>query len=539
MADVGWNFASAWEAIADEHPEWVAQIHGESVSDWGTFDRRADGLARLLLAAGLGHQAKVAQYLYNSPEYLESVFAAFKAGCVPVNTNYRYGDDEIAYLWDDADVEAVVYCHEFRSLCQRVRRRVPAVRLWVEVGPATDVPEWAVPYEEPAGSVGDRVTSPTGRSGADLFLLYTGGTTGMPKGVMWRQDQLYRYLETQSGRDGSLTADPQGRATALTRPGPRVLPAPPLMHGTGAWFAMSALDSGGSVVTSAQSRFDAATVLDEIARHGVQGVAIVGDPFGRPLVEALDRAGTAIDLGRWRLLVSSGAILSEPVKDRLLSHLPSLLIKDELGSSESGSMASSSKGRGGVGTGFRLKAGSKVIDDCGQEVAIGKGRLAVTGHLPDGYYKDPEKTAATFVEMEGNRYVYTGDWVDLEPDGTARLLGRGSACINTGGEKVFPEEVEEVLARHPAVRDVVVVGLPDERFGEAVTAVVEVTGAGPVPEEELTALCRQVLAAYKCPRRFIHVATVGRASNGKVDRRRITLEASRPMPSVHTREPSR
>lgn len=523
----GWTFAGLWEAIADAYPEYTAQVQGRRRFLWSEFDRRADGIAAVLLDAGLGLQSKVAQYLHNCPEYLESMFGVFKAGLVPVNTNYRYNDDELLYLWRDADVEAVVFDSSFSDTCERLRHRLPGVKCWIQVSqPAETAGEpqpWALDYEAAARSGHGRVEASWGRSGSNLYLLYTGGTTGMPKGVMWQQDTLFRYLESVTRR-----GDPGGKDLAeyvaeIAKPGPIVLPAPPLMHGAGAWFAMSALCRAASVVTLVERRLDPIRLLDTLGHEAVNGLALVGDPFGRPLADALDAEPNRWDLSPLRIIMSAGTVLSPRTKERLRKHARNVLIIDALGSSETGAIAQSKSGSGGHSrdASFTLKPGSRVIGADGTEVVPGSGqpgRLAVSGYVPLGYYKDAVKSAQSFVAIEDLTYAFTGDWVLVAEDGvTIKLLGRGSQCINTGGEKVFAEEVEEAIRAHPQVSDVVVVGIPDGRYGEAVVAVVQSEPSEVLTEAVVIAHVREKLAGYKTPKHVVLVDDLARAGNGKAD----------------------
>jgi 3-oxocholest-4-en-26-oate---CoA ligase len=531
-----WNIADVWEAVADRFPEEPALSTPGRSTSWRNFSSRSDGIASALLAAGLGHQAKVAQYLYNCPEYLESVFACFKAGFVPVNTNYRYTGDELAYLWDNADVEAVVFHSDLVDQCDELRRRLAAIRLWlwVDGGDGRVCPDWAVPYEQAAdNSIGarDRVVAPWGRSGRDIFLLYTGGTTGHPKGVVWEQDTLFRMLESLAGRTAGDVADPVGRAAVLLRPGPRVLPAPPLMHGTALWYVMPVLSGGGCVLTNPDRTFDAERLLDIVVQEQVKGLCIVGDAFARPLVEAIEAEPRRWNLDALRLVFSSGVMFSAALKARLLAHATHATISDSLGSSESGRVANQlSTADGGYEATAAFKVGplTRVIDEQGGDVALGsrqRGRVVVTGHIPVGYYNDPLKTAETFVMLDGRRHVVTGDWAEVEADGAIRLLGRGSICINTGGEKVYPEEVEEAIKAFGGILDAVVVGMPDDRFGEVVVAVVEPAPASSLDESALVEELRRRLAGFKVPR-FVIQQPIGRAPNGKADYQRLRADVA-------------
>jgi acyl-CoA synthetase (AMP-forming)/AMP-acid ligase II len=523
---VEWNFAEVWEAVAERLPDAPAQRHDGRTLSWREFDRRADGVAAHLLAAGAAEQDKVAQYLYNGPEYLESVYAAFKAGLAVVNTNYRYTADELTYLWDNADVVAVVFHGAFAERCAEVRSRLDRIHTWLWVDDGSGpCPPWAAPYEQAASSWPGRTVAPWGRSGDHLLLLYTGGTTGMPKGVMWRQHDLYRALDRVSRRrvpPPDNPDDPDVRLPALDRAGPSSLPAAPLMHGTGLFNAMSTLSLGGSIVTLPGRHFDPVELLDTIEAERVKSMTIVGDVFCRPIVRALDAEPERWDLSSLRVVVSSGVMWSKESKDGLLRHSGRLILVDTLGSSEAIGMASSATTADTAATpaSFQPAAGTRVLTDDGRDVVAGSGEVglvAMSGPMPVGYYKDPDKSAATFRLVDGVRYTVPGDWATVEADGTVRLLGRGSQCINTGGEKVYPEEVEEVLKQHPAVNDAAVVGVPDERFGEAIRALVEPLADIDVDEAALIDHVKGHLAAYKAPKRIVFVPSVNRAPNGKLD----------------------
>ena len=526
-----WNFADMWEVVADDLPDAPCLIHGDDRRSWSEVDRRADGVAQHLLDAGLARQQAVAQYLYNCPEYLESMYAAFKAAFVPVNTNYRYTADELLYLWDNADAGAVVFHGTFASTIGPIRDQLPKVRTWLWVDDGTgDCPDWADSYESAATSGASRVVPAWGRSGDDLNLLYTGGTTGMPKGVMWRQDDLAVTLNASLGsaldEDGTA-ADLRGTHTA---PGSRFLPACPQMHGTGNFPCLSTLSGGGSIVTLDNRTFDPAVLLDTIERDGVNTMAMVGDAFGKPILRTLDENPGRWDLSSLVAIVSSGVMWSKETKEGLLRHHPGMLLMDAFSSSEALGMGSSMSGAGAAAdtAKFQLSPNTIVIDDANRPVVPGSGeigRLAVGGRQPVGYYKDPEKSARTFLEIDGKRYSCPGDFATVESDGTITLLGRGSVCINTGGEKVFPEEVEEAMKTHPSVLDAVAVGVPDDRFGEMVTGVIEARPGEVVDVDAVIAHVKTTLAAYKAPRRIVVVDTIGRAANGKVDYKRLKSDA--------------
>ena len=523
MTPYGWNLANVFETIADEIPDELAQQQGDRSMTWAEFDARADGIARALLDAGLVEQDKVAQYLYNCPEYIESLFGCFKAGMATVNTNYRYAADELVYLWDNADVIAVVFHGSFTSQIEAVRDRLPLIRLWLWVdNGAGACPPWAQPYEPAAVSNPGRTQGPWGRSGDHLFLLYTGGTTGMPKGVMWRQDDMFGALDANNKRrmppEQDLTAIGQRTMTA----GPRGLPGAPLMHGTGLFNAISTLMVGGSVTTMENWHFDPAELLTAIERYRINSISIVGDAFAKPILRALDAEPERWDISSLRVIVSSGVMWSKQSKDGLLRHNQRLIMVDALGSSEAIGMATNTttSETAGETAKFELGPNTRVVTEDGRDVTPGSGELgmvALEGNTPIGYYKDEVKSAATFKVIDGRRYSIPGDWAEVLVDGTVKLLGRGSQCINTGGEKVYPEEVEECLKLHPSVHDAAVVGLPDERFGEAITALVEFEPGAVVDAAELIEHVKARLARYKAPKSIVAIDSVGRAVNGKLD----------------------
>jgi len=530
-----WNFADVWEAVAEEVPDAPALVHGDRTRTWREFDGRADRVGRWLLGAGVAEQDKLALYLYNCSEYLEATFAAYKVGLVPINTNYRYADDELVYLWENADTVAVVFHGVFVERIEGIRDRVPGVRswLWVDDGTAS-CPPWAVPYEEAAGTSGapgpagdDRVRAPWGRGPDDLHMLYTGGTTGMPKGVMWRQDDLFARLNGSGFRryppEGGI--DDVRAELAAGGPGMTLLPACPLMHGTGGFTAMECLSEGGRVVTLTGRQFDPVELLDTVEARKVNGLIIVGDAFAKPILATLDAEPGRWDLSSLAAIISSGVMWSEESKQGLLRHHPGMLLVDAFSSSEAlgmGSSVSSSEGAAETAR-FRLGPDVRVIDTDGTDIAPGSGRvgvLALGGRIPVGYYKDDAKSAATFRVIDGVRYSIPGDYAEIREDGSIHLLGRGSVCINTGGEKVYPEEVEEVVKTVDGVLDAVVVGIPDERFGEEIVAVVQLTPGTPDGSVSPDAVVEHVkgrLAGYKAPRRVRFVETIGRSPSGKVD----------------------
>ena len=527
----GWNFADVWEVAAEKLPDAQALVHGSNRTTWRELDQRANGIGNALLGLGVEKQDKVAQYLYNGNEYLESLFGIWKAGLVPVNTNYRYGNEELLYLWDNADAVAVVFHGIFADRIDGLRGSLPKIKgwLWVDDG-SGPCPDWAIAYEDAAKSATERAIGPWGRDGDDLYMLYTGGTTGMPKGVMWRQDDIFASLNGSAlgvrYPEGGNVDDVR---ELLVQPGLTGMPAAPLMHGTGALTSFGVLNIGGTVVTLTNRTFDAVELLETVEREKVNTIAMVGDAFGKPILRALDENPGKYDISSLIAIVSSGVMWSEETKQGLLRHHPGMLLVDAFSSSEALGMGQSvSSAQGAAKTAkFSLSDNAILVDELGQRITEAgvQGRVAVGGRQPIGYYKDTEKSDRTFLTIDGKRYSVPGDYGVIEPDGTLKVLGRGSVCINTGGEKVYPEEVEEALKTHPAVRDAVAVGVPDEKWGEAITAVVEPVPGHTIDEADVIAHVKSKLAAFKAPKRVLTVDTIGRAPNGKVDYKRIKADA--------------
>jgi acyl-CoA synthetase (AMP-forming)/AMP-acid ligase II len=525
---VNWNFGTVFESVADAIPDHTALVQGERRRTWRELDERAARLAAALRELGLGHDSKVAFYLYNSNEYLETLLACFKLRAVPANVNYRYTADELAYLLDNSDAEALVFHGELGDRVKTVR--APGLRAVVQVDDGSPLVDGALGYDDLIAEHApmERIEC----SGDDLLFLYTGGTTGMPKAVVWRHEDLFGALAPAAySFFGLEMPDDATEAGNLVRKVhdsglvPVHLPASPLMHGTGQFSTLQVLTLGGTIVTLEGRHFDPHELWQTVQRERVTQIAIVGDAFAKPMLRALEEAdarGEPYDLSSLLLVISSGVIWSAPVKQALIERHP-VIAYDSLGSSEGVGFATSMTTAGSDNETGRFSVGpdTKVFTDDGREVKPGSGEegmLAVGGHLPVGYYKDPEKTAATFRVVDGKRYSIPGDYATVEDDGTITLLGRGSVSINSGGEKIFPEEVEEAVKAHTAVADVVVVGVPDERFGEAVTAVVALapgrTAGGP---EIAEAVERSGLARFKRPRHVVVVDAVPRGPNGKAD----------------------
>ncbi|MCC6847168.1 MAG: AMP-binding protein [Deltaproteobacteria bacterium] len=526
------HFGTIWEAVADATPDALAVVHGTRRIAWRDYDLRAARLARALLDVGLGAHSKVGMYLYNSPEYCETNFAAMKIRGIPVNVNYRYLDDELAYLIDNSDMEALVYHASLADRVAAVRTRAPRVKLFVEVddGPGADGAvrvEGAVRYEAIQSSV-----APAARiapRGDEIYMLYTGGTTGMPKGVMYSMAEFAGFfLKTYPSMIGQpripdaahlpeIAKRTRADGTAWVS-----MSGPPLMHGTGCWLGMMVPHMlGGTAVLLESTSLDPVELWSVVERERVNLVVVVGDAFAKPLLRTLEDAPGRFELSCLRLMVSSGTMFSLEVKQGLVKHMPGLTIVDVLGSTEGGMGQSTVRaGMTAETARFKLNPTTKVFTEDGREVAPGSGEIGLVangGMVPLGYFKDPEKSARTFREVGGVRYAFPGDMATVEADGRITLLGRGSHCINTGGEKVFPEEVEEALKAHPAVEDSLVFGLPDERFGQRVVGVAALAAGATDTPAAILAETKRRLAHYKIPKDLLVVERVPRAPNGKPD----------------------
>ncbi len=509
-------FADLWELVAEQVPAREAVVCGDRRLTYAELDERANRLASHLRAQGIGVGDHVGVYLTNNPEYLETMLAAYKLRAVPVNVNYRYVEDELRYLFADAGVKAVVHDAEFAGRMAAIRDQLPELTAELSLG---DDYEAALAAADPAPDFEER-------SSDDHYILYTGGTTGLPKGVVWRQEDAFHSCI--GGGDparllGAITTPeeiveriaPEGAGTVF-------LPVAPLMHAAGQWTSLSWLFAGGKVVLL-PGPLDPDEVWRTIAAEGAHLITIVGDAVARPLLDAWDAAG-GYDVPTLFLIGSGGAPLSPALRRRLQEILPDTLLADGFGSSETGaqgtaSMAADSDARAAFAP---MDDTTVVLDDAHQPVEPGSGavgRVARTGHIPLRYHGDPEKTAATFVELDGQRWVITGDMATVSEDGTINLLGRGSGCINTGGEKVFPEEVESVLRARADVYDVLVVGAPDDRWGERVAALVQPAAGSEPTADELIDHCRGRLAGYKLPKTVAFVDEIVRSPAGKPDYR--------------------
>jgi acyl-CoA synthetase (AMP-forming)/AMP-acid ligase II len=529
------DLVSAHLALAVAYPEREALVQGTRRWTWGQFEDRTGRLGRALAAAGLGCRAErstlaghqsgqdhVGIFLHNCLEYIESMIGAMRARTAPFNINYRYGDDELVHLFTDAGTAALIYHSAFAPTVARVAARLDHPVVLVQVADGTDhgLLEGAVWYEDALAGAPDRPLDPS--SPDDLFIIYTGGTTGMPKGVLWRQADLFvSALGGRNFREGGRTwTSVDELVESARRGGYRSLPAAPFMHAAAQWMAFQTLHAGGTVVLPEHAeRFGATDVVRVIADESVDVLQIVGDPFAVPLIEALRAAPAPSPL---RVLASGGTLLRQETKAELVALIPGLKIRDTMGSSETGPQAQTTAAdRGGTASTFEPSPGACVLDaDRTRLAEVGEiGWLATAGRVPLGYLGDEAKTATTFPVVDGRRMAVPGDRARLQADGSIEVLGRDSTTINTGGEKVYAQEVEAVLLDHPAVEDVLVVGRPSQKWGAEVVAVVQLAPGHTFTLDEAGAHCDGRLASYKKPRAVVAVDAVKRSEAGKADYR--------------------
>jgi acyl-CoA synthetase (AMP-forming)/AMP-acid ligase II len=508
------NLADLFERVADSIPDRTALVAGDRRLTYAELDERATRVARYLRDVGVRPGQHVGIYSFNRAEWAETMLGCYKARAVPINVNYRYVVDELRYLFDNADLVALVYEAEFGPKVASVLPALPKLQHLVVLddgtGTVTDGLD-AVDYELALASADADRDALLPRSADDLYILYTGGTTGMPKGVMWRQEDIF-FAAMGGGNYGGPGIETPEAITDNVGAAPAVsLALAPLMHGNAQWTMFVTLFGGNTLVLSTPRKFDADQVWDLAEREGINTISLVGDAMARPLVDALEHRAAPPSVFA---IVSGGAILSPAIKAEFNTRAPNVMMVDAFGASETG--ANGAVDVTEKGPRFRMNEWTTVIDDNGKTPPVGEvGMLARRGHVPVGYYKDAEKSAATFVEIDGVRWAIPGDRAVIEEDGAINVLGRGSQCVNTGGEKVFPEEVEAVLKSHPDVFDAIVVGVPDERWGEAVTAVVSPRTGHELTLDSLLEHSRTALAGYKLPRHLVVVDEVERTPAGK------------------------
>ena len=523
------DFASVWEMVSDLVPENDALICGEDIVSWKEYDNRASKIASALSEAGLGANSKAGLYLNNSNEYLIAQYAIFKVGGIPINVNYRYVEEELIYLLENSDAEAVFYHACYSSRIKEIAGSLPNIKAWIEVSDGTESKfDQSLKYEDLLNQ-----HSPMKRIHRDpetIYMLYTGGTTGMPKGVMYKQGEflvyLFRTLKAMGYDVPEDLSDLESRIEASKSSNAfiRSVVGCPLMHGTGMWLgAFLPLLLGGTAITTSNLGFDPDQLWTQVQNKKATNIVIVGDAFAKPMLDALNRAasdGNAYDISSVQVIISSGVMWSAEVKQGLLQH-HDMRLMDTMGSTEGGMGASVTTRDNPPATAkFSLNPGVIVLADDGEILSPGSekiGLIGTSGLVPVGYYKDEKKSAETFREVDGVRYSFPGDYAKLEADGTITLLGRGSNCINSAGEKIYPEEVEEALKKDALVFDCLVVGMPDEKFGQKIVAVVSTVDNQQVNEAELIENTRKIIAGYKLPKTILFADEVQRAPNGKAN----------------------
>ncbi|WP_406145140.1 acyl-CoA synthetase [Streptomyces anulatus] len=526
-----YNLADLFESVVDAVPDREALLYvdhpgtgAERRLTYAELDAAANRIAHHLIDAGIRPGEHLGLHLYNGVEYLQTVLGTLKARIVPVNVNYRYVEEELVYLYRDADLAALVFDGEFDERVATAAPQAPGLRHLVRVGPAPAAPPAVpvVPFTEAERSGGSgRGFAP--RSADDQFIIYTGGTTGMPKGVMWRQEDLFFSGLGGGAPTGEPVKAPQELAERVAAGGDGItfFPTPPLMHGTSTLTAFIGFNFGQRVVV--HRKFVPAEVLRTIEKEKVTSVSLVGDAMLRPLIDCLNGPLRGTDCSSLFSVSSSGAIMSDSVRAEFQALVPTVMLLNNFGSSESG-FNGTATADSGPERGFRVQVNARtaVVDPVTYEpVAPGEpGRIAQRGHVPLGYYNDPAKTADTFFRRGEERWVLLGDMATVDADGIVTVLGRGSQCINTGGEKVYPEEVEQALKSHPDVYDALVAGIPDERWGNRVAAVVQLRqNIEALTLEAVQAHCRTRLAGYKIPRALVLADRIQRSPSGKADYR--------------------
>ncbi|MFD8106839.1 acyl-CoA synthetase [Streptomyces microflavus] len=525
-----YNLADLFESVVDVVPDREALLYvdhpgtgAERRLTYAQLDAAANRIAHHFADAGLRPGEHLGLHLYNGVEYLQTVLGALKARLVPVNVNYRYVEEELVYLYRDADLAALVFDGEFDERVAAASAQAPTLRHLVRVGSAAAPAALeAVPFTEAEAS-GSPLRGFAPRSADDQFIIYTGGTTGMPKGVMWRQEDLFFSGLGGGAPTGDPVKSPQELAERVAAGGGGItfFPTPPLMHGTSTLTAFIGFNFGQRVVV--HRKFVPVEVLRTIEKEKVTSVSLVGDAMLRPLIDALDGPLRGTDCSSLFSVSSSGAIMSDSVRAEFQSLVPTVMLLNNFGSSESG-FNGTATADSGPERGFRVQVNARtaVVDPATYEPVVpGEvGRIAQRGHVPLGYYNDPAKTADTFFRKGEERWVLLGDMATVDAEGIVTVLGRGSQCINTGGEKVYPEEVEQALKSHPDVYDALVAGVPDERWGSRVAAVLELReGAAALDLGAVQAHCRTRLAGYKIPRALVITDRIQRSPSGKADYR--------------------
>ena len=523
------QFANVWERVSDTVGDEIALINGEDKLTWASFDSKAAKIATILEEHGLKSDSKVGIYLHNSNEYLEVQYGVFKIEGVPINVNYRYKENELVYLLDNSDAEAVFFQGCYAERISAIKEQLPKVKVYIQIDDGTEpLMESAIDYENSISSSKEQIRFD--RTEDNIYMLYTGGTTGMPKGVMYKHGSFIpSMLKTAFAMGFEVPEDMNDLEKIIVNAQANnaltvSMPACPLMHGTGMWLgAFLPMFSGGAVVTISDLGLNPKNVWQEVEKHKINSLVIVGDAFAKPLLDELKNAkenSNPYQISSLRAMISSGVMWSSEIKDGLLT-MHDMTLFDAMGSTEGGMGSSVSNREMPAKTAkFALNPGVIVLSDDGKEVEPGSdtmGKIGTSGLVPEGYFKDEKKSAETFKEINGVRYSFPGDYATINADGTINLLGRGSNCINTAGEKVYPEEVEEAIKKHPNVYDCLVVGLQDDKYGQRVVAIASLEENSALEEGELIDFTREQLSGYKLPKQILFVEEVMRAPNGKAN----------------------
>ena len=524
------NAADIFEGVVDRIPDREAVVLGSTRLTYKELDSRSNKAAHALKKLGVKKGSHIGIYAFNCIEWLEIMLGAYKLCAIPININYRYVEEELKYLIDNADMEAIFFHKQFSSKLKNISNDLPLLKNYVAIEDDSDHENFLVESLDFESLIGNESEERLllKRSGDDRYILYTGGTTGMPKGVVWRMEDV---LMTLGGGIDAVTGEkyptPEAFADKCLQDQTIALALAPLMHGAAQWQSFNAFFSGWKFIINDQISFDATYIWDVIAKEKVMNLTITGDAMGRPLCDALPSAiERGLDLSSLIVLASTASVFSASIKDTILDFLPNLFLIDAVGSSETGATGvnihikdGKLKDSGG-GPKFTKPNFSEILNLETHQIIPPSdtetiGYLARKGHVPIAYYKDPEKSKKTFIEVDGERFSIPGDMAKYESDGQMTLLGRGSVSINSGGEKIFPEEVEMALKAHPNVFDCLVVGVKDKTWGQKVVAVIQRRDSSELSLADLKETSTKYIASYKMPKEIIFSDLIERAPSGK------------------------
>ena len=524
------NAADIFEGVVDRVPDREAIVHGSTRLTYKELDARSNKAANALKKLGIKKGSHIGIYAFNCVEWLEIMLGAYKLCAIPININYRYVEEELKYLIDNADMEAIFYHKQFSNKLENIKSHLPLLKDFICIEDNSgedDVIDKSFNFEDLIANE-DESRLDVDRSGDDKYILYTGGTTGMPKGVVWRMEDV---LMTLGGGIDAVTGEkyptPEAFADKCLQDQTIALALAPFIHGGAQWQSFNSFFSGWKLIINDQVSFDADYVWEVVAKEKVMNLTIMGDAMGRPLCDALPRAiKKGLDLSSLFVLSSTASVFSASIKDTILEYLPNLFLIDAVGSSETGATGvnihtkdGKLKDSGG-GPKFTKPNFSEILNLDTKEVIPPSdtetiGYLARKGHVPIAYYKDEEKSKKTFIEVGGVRYSIPGDMAKYEEDGQMTLLGRGSVSINSGGEKIFPEEVEMALKAHPNIFDCLVVGVKDDRWGQKVVAVIQRRENDELSLDDIKYVASKYIASYKMPKEIVFSALIERAPSGK------------------------